>query len=128
MDEALQAIRVALIAAQRSGLPQAMLAKLVSDFDDVQHARATRLATGADDLDALKWALMLFLAMMTQATIAAIHIDRPVAGRLSLCLFTLAATAAIWFLALHAEPYVGHAPVQPAAAMLRLAAGSVPGG
>jgi hypothetical protein len=114
VDSALFHIRLGLIEAQERGISGAMLAKIITDFDDLQDARALRLAIGSADIDLLKWGLLGFLAFMSQIAIASVHRDRPRGGRLALSIFTLAIVPAFWLLALHATPYMGHRPVVPA--------------
>lgn len=125
-EAALRAMRRALLAAADGALRPPVAAKLIADFDELQDARAARLSIGARDLDGLRWSLLIFLAVMTLVTVAAIHIDRPPAGRLGILILTVAATAAIWFLALHAAPYAGHLRLAPPQALASYAAPAAP--
>ena len=50
---------------------------------------------------------MLVLALFAHLVIAASHLDRPPAGRLTLVLFSLATRLAMWQLAMHTNPYNG---------------------
>lgn len=107
VDEALQAFRLSLIAATRQGVSPILLSKMIADFDELQDARTARLAIGAGQIASLKWALVAVLALLSQAALAFVHMDRPAAGRVALAIFTTAACASVWLVALHAAPYSG---------------------
>ncbi|TVR11273.1 MAG: DUF4239 domain-containing protein [Salinarimonadaceae bacterium] len=107
VDEALQAFRLGLIAATRQGMSPILLSKMIADFDELQDARNERLAIGSGQVASLKWALVAVLALLSQASVAFVHTDRPAAGRTALMIFTVAACASIWLVALHALPYSG---------------------
>ena len=106
-ETALQEIRLAMLAADARGVSPVLMAKMVSDFDELQDARTKRLAIGARDMQPLKWALVVILGMMSMVSIAFVHRDRPRAGRAALKIFALAAAAAIWLVLLHSSPYLG---------------------
>lgn len=106
-EEALQEIRLAMLAADTHGVSPVLLSKMVADFDELQDARTKRLAIGARDIQPLKWALVVVLGMMSMVSIAFVHIDRPRAGRTALRIFAVAAAAAIWLVLLHSSPYLG---------------------
>ena len=106
-EEALQEIRLAMLAADRRGVSPVLMAKMVADFDELQDARTKRLAIGARDMQPLKWALVVVLGMMSMVSIAFVHRDKPRAGRTALKIFAVAAAAAIWLVLLHSSPYLG---------------------
>jgi hypothetical protein len=105
VDEALQAIRVALIKMSRAGETQALVTKSVRDFDELQDARNERLAIGQSMVDESKWYLVLSLTLLTMATIGILHADRPKAGRNALVIYSVAVLVSLWILALHTNPY-----------------------
>lgn len=107
VEEALQAIRLSLISATRLGVSPILLSKMIADFDELQDARNERLAIGSGQVASLKWALVVILALLSQTAIAFVHLDRPAAGRTALAIFTVAACASVWLVALHAVPYEG---------------------
>ncbi|KPQ06334.1 MAG: Protein of unknown function (DUF4239) [Rhodobacteraceae bacterium HLUCCA12] len=106
-ETALQAIRLALLAAQEDGVPSVLLGKMITDFDELQDARTKRLAIGAGDAQILKWMLVIILTLMSMVAIAFVHRDKPRAGRTALKIFTVAAAAAFWLVLLHSGPYLG---------------------
>ncbi|WP_245439527.1 hypothetical protein [Aminobacter sp. MSH1] len=111
VEQALQDIRLALIALSKSGLPDPIIGQMVQDFDELQDARNSRLAIGAGSVNQLKWYLVLFLTMLSAVVIGAVHADRPHAGRKAILIFAVTASVSLWILALHANPYVGVAQV-----------------
>lgn len=113
-EAALQSIRLALLAAHDGGVSSVLLGKMIADFDELQDARTKRLAIGAGDMQPLKWALVVMLALMSMVSIAFVHRDKPRAGRAALKIFVTAAAAAIWLVLLHSSPYLG--PVRIASA------------
>lgn len=106
-EDALQAIRLALLAANDQGVSSALLSKMIADFDELQDARTKRLAIGASGIQPLKWTLVIVLGLMSMVSIAFVHCDKPRAGRTALSIFTLAVVSAIWLVLLHAAPYEG---------------------
>lgn len=111
VEDALQAIRLAIIALANSGVPEALVAKMTQDFDELQDARNKRLAIGETSVSEYKWYLVLFLTVLSMIAIAAVHADRPPAGRNALVIFATAAVVSLWILALHADPYRGPASI-----------------
>ncbi len=106
-DAALDAMWARTVELARQGAPAPVASHLLAVLDDVAAARAERLAIGSDGGAANAWWTMLALCLFSYAAIAAVHLDRPAAGRLALTVFALATTAAFWFLALHDSPYSG---------------------
>jgi hypothetical protein len=111
VDLALQQIRLEIIALARSPLPATLVAKITQDFDELQDARNKRLAIGETSVSEYKWYLVLFLTVLSMIAMAAVHADRPPAGRSALSVFAVAAVVSLWILALHADPYTGPAPI-----------------
>lgn len=111
VERALQSMRLAIIELARTGTPPALMAKMAQDFDELQDARNTRLAIGVSSVSEYKWYLVLVLTVMSMIAIAAVHADRPPAGRWALAIFAVAATASLWILALYANPYSGGARI-----------------
>lgn len=105
VEAALQDIRIDLIAAAGSGLPDAIAGKLVQDFDELQDARNDRLAIGQSLVDEAKWYLVAVLTMMTLISIVFVHLDRPGGGASAMIIFATVAVASLWVLATHIQPY-----------------------
>lgn len=91
----------------RAGVPPGATAHLLSVVEDIEQARAVRLAIGADHGGSNAWATALVLCLFSYLAIATVHLDRPAAARVALTMFAVATAAAFWFLALHDSPYAG---------------------
>ena len=105
VDDAVQAIRVAMMRAAASGIPPAIGSKMVGDFDELQDARSARLGTSASLIDSSKWHLLLTFTFLTMMTVAILHVDRPVAGRTATIIFAITALAGLWILVIHVDPF-----------------------
>lgn len=92
----------------RAEAPGALVSEWLRSVRDLEDAREQRLLIGGDHTDNNQWTVVLVLALFTQLVIAASHLDRPPAGRLTLVLFSLTATLALWQLAMHTNPYNGN--------------------
>ncbi len=105
--EALRDLRFYVLRLNATGAPPALVNEWLSSVQSLEDARFRRLFIGDDHTDNNQWAVVLLLALFTHLIIAAAHIDRPPAGRLALVVFSLAATLALWQLAMHTNPYAG---------------------
>lgn len=105
VDAALQDIRIDLIAAAGSRIPDAIASKLVQDFDELQDARNDRLAIGQSLVDEAKWYLVAVLTLMTMIAMVFVHLDRPRGAARALVIFAAVAMSSLWVLALHVHPY-----------------------
>lgn len=110
-DAAIEEIRAEIVRLAFDGTPDALVAKIAEDFDQLQDARSARLALAQGPGGDYKWYLVLFLTVLSQVALAAVHADRWIGGRRSLVIFTVAAAVSLWILALHANPYVGAARI-----------------
>lgn len=114
VENAILAIRIAMQSIAMSDVPNPIVSQLVNDFDELQDARNDRLAVANTSIDQYKWYLVLMLTLLSAATIAVTHADRPRAGKKALILFSLAASTSLWILAIHSNPYDGVGEIQPA--------------
>src|SRR5690606_35196204 len=96
VDEAIQRIRGSIIHIADSGIPSVIGTKIVSDFDELQDARNARLGLKASAIDPSKWYLLLSLTLITSFTVAVLHAERPVAGKIASLIFSLTALCALW--------------------------------
>lgn len=113
VEESLQNIRVALISLAHTDVPGALISQLVSDFDEMQDARNTRLAVGASSVNHYKWYLVVFLTILSVVVISAVHADRPKAARKALGIYIVTAVMSMWILAIHTSPYRGVGRIEP---------------
>lgn len=104
VDAAIQDIRVAVIEIANSAIPEAVVAKIVNDFDELQDARNDRLGISLSLIDPSKWYLLISFTFLTTVTVALLHIDRPAAGRIASLIFSITALAGLWILVIHIDP------------------------
>jgi hypothetical protein len=76
-------------------------------------ARSDRLALSAYQSDDVKWATVLFLCLMTQIAIGAVHLERWRAHIAALTIFTVAAIVSLSLIAIQEDPFNGAAIVSP---------------
>lgn len=105
VDAAIQDIRVAVIEVANSNVPEAVVAKIVNDFDELQDARNDRLGISVSLIDPSKWYLLISFTFLTTLTVSLLHIDRPVAGRIATVIFSITALAGLWILVIHIDPF-----------------------
>ncbi len=107
VDTIIEHLRASIFSLAQARVPDAILHKVIMDFDELQDARATRMAIGNAPVSDYKWYLVIFLTLLSQVALAAVHADRRHGGQRAIAIFTFASTVSIWLLALHAHPYVG---------------------
>ena len=105
VDAAIQDIRVAVIEVAKSTAPEAVIAKIVNDFDELQDARNDRLGISVSLIDPSKWYLLISFTFLTTVTVALLHIDRPAACRIATVIFSITALAGLWILVIHIDPF-----------------------
>jgi len=103
-DAALNALmqEVALPATSRDSVIQRTMLDMVLK---IRAAHDDRVSLSNDRTMATKWAAVLVLALITQAAIAAVHLDKPRPQSAALCIFTLAAVLILGLLAVHEAPF-----------------------
>ena len=104
---ALRDLRFEGARLNRDGAAAPLVNQWFKAVDDLEEARQKRLVIGSDHTDNNQWLVVILLAFFSYLTIAAVHMDRPPAGRLVLVLFSIATTLALWQLAMHTNPYNG---------------------
>lgn len=81
--------------------------ELVSLSLQIAAARSDRLALSAYQSDDVKWGTVLFLCLMTQIAVAAVHLERPRAHIAALAIFTVAAIMSLGLIAIQEDPFGG---------------------
>jgi len=76
-------------------------------------ARSSRLALAADRTTDIKWATILLLGMMTQISIALVHLQKRNAHVAALTVFSVSAVIALGLIALQERPFAGDLQVPP---------------
>jgi hypothetical protein len=92
----------------------------------LRSARDDRLAISGDRTDRTKWTAVLILALITQAAIGIVHLERPKAQLAALSIFSFAVVITLGLIAIRERPFDGplrfsSGPVQEA---LRIMAGA----
>ena len=104
---ALRDLRLYGARLSQRGASAPLLGQWFKAVDDLEDARLKRLFIGSDHTDNNQWYVVIGLAFFAYLAIAAVHLDRPPAGRMVLLLFGVATTLALWQLAMHTNPYIG---------------------
>jgi hypothetical protein len=76
-------------------------------------ARSDRLALSSYQSDDVKWTTVLFLCLMTQIAIGAVHLERVRAHVAALTIFTIAAIVSLGLIAIQEDPFNGAVTVSP---------------
>jgi len=86
-------------------LPPTVSMQLVALLNDAARSRSERLWVGANHTEAVSWIAVMFLGLLAHLAVAAVHIDKPKAGKLGLALFATATTIAFWSLGIVDDPF-----------------------
>jgi|1186.fasta_scaffold120937_2 hypothetical protein len=76
-------------------------------------ARAARVSLASDRTNDLKWLSVLILGVITQISLAAVHLERPRAQLTAIVLFSSAAIVALGLIALQEQPFDGAIRISP---------------
>lgn len=106
--------------AQEAG--QAPHSALLAALGRAGQARSDRLTLAAEGTNELKWMAVLLLCLITQFSVALVHLDRPRAMAASLFVFTTAAIVAIGLVAIQEYPFDGPMRILPTPLQTFLAA------
>ena len=104
---ALDSLRLHSVSLSRNNAPAFVISEWVRSVNELEEARYRRLLIGADVTDSSQWWVILVLTFFVFAAVAACHMDRPPAGRLTMTLFMIAVVIILWQLARHTNPYNG---------------------
>jgi hypothetical protein len=115
VDSALRDLVAAITALRlREVAGQSVQDALLLASRQIAAARLTRLSLAEPVLDPLRWSAVLWLGLLTQLSIAAIHLDKKRPQILAILLSTLASIAAIGTIALSEYPFDGYLAISPA--------------
>ncbi|HET9904025.1 MAG TPA: hypothetical protein VFQ27_10040 [Xanthobacteraceae bacterium] len=87
---------------------------MVEAVTRLARARSTRLSLSADRTNDLKWLTVLALGVISQISLALVHLERRPAQSAALALFSIAVVIALWLIALQENPFDGPIQVSPA--------------
>lgn len=82
-------------------------------LDDLGAARSARLWIGTHHIDSNAWTVVLWLGFIAHLGLAAVHFDKPRAGRIILSLFAFATTSSYWLLVIANNPYSDETVLNP---------------
>lgn len=76
-------------------------------------ARSTRISLASDRTNELKWISVLILGVLTQVSLALVHLEKPRAQLTAILLFSSAAIVALGLIALQEQPFDGAIRISP---------------
>lgn len=79
----------------------------------LRNARYDRLALSGDHTDRTKWTAVFILALVTQAAIAIVHLEKPRAQIASLTIFSIAVVTTLGLVAIRERPFDGPLRLSP---------------
>jgi Protein of unknown function (DUF4239) len=85
-------------------------------------ARSTRISLASDRTNELKWISVLVLGVITQVSLAMVHLEKPRAQLAAILLFSAAAVVALGLIALQEQPFDGAIRISPDAVAATLKA------
>ncbi len=113
-DEMLREVSAPKIATESGA---AVHTALLSAAVRVGTARSDRLSLASDNTSVLKWSMVLMLGVMTQISLALVHLTKRNAQMAALTVFSVAAVLSLGLIALQEHPFAG--PVRLDAAPLQ---------
>jgi hypothetical protein len=78
------------------------------------NARNDRLALALDHTNDLKWLVVILLALITEVSIALVHLERPRACMTAMLVFATAVVITLGFMAIQEYPFYGAFRLSPA--------------
>ena len=103
-----------------------MHSALLSTALRVRDARADRLSLASDRTNDVKWATVLILGVLTQISLAFVHLERPRAQVAAIGLFSVTAIVALGLIGLQEQPFDGALRVSSAPLQEVLRANAAP--
>jgi hypothetical protein len=93
---------------------QPVHAALLNAVLRLAEARSTRISLASDYSNELKWISVLILGVITQISLALVHLEKPRAQLAAILLFSAAAVVALGLIALQEQPFDGAIRISPA--------------
>jgi hypothetical protein len=87
--------------------------ELVASIQDALDARRQRIIVSESSIDAVKWAAVLALALLTLCAIGLVHSDNRTTTRFAMGLFAVAVAVVITMLAAQNQPFAGQLGIDP---------------
>jgi len=92
---------------------QPVHAALLNAVLRLAEARSTRVSLSSDRTNDLKWISVLILGVITQISLAMVHLEKPRAQLVAILLFSAAAIVALGLIALQEQPFDGAIRIGP---------------
>lgn len=92
---------------------QAVHGALLNAVLRLAEARSTRISLASDRTNDLKWISVLILGVLTQISLALVHLEKPRAQVAAILLFSAAAVVALGLIALQEQPFDGAIRISP---------------
>jgi hypothetical protein len=87
--------------------------ELVASIQDALDARRQRIIVSESSIDAVKWAAVLALALLTLCAIGLVHSDNRTTTRFAMGLFAVAVAVVLTMLAAQNQPFAGQLGIDP---------------
>ncbi len=110
LGEVMRVVADPKLASESGAAPHQALLDLVLKL---RSARSDRIALSEQSADPSKWLSVIILAILTQISIALVHLDKPRAQLAALVIFSAAATTALGLVAVREYPFAGALQVSP---------------
>lgn len=110
-DDLLSKVSDPLIAKESGA---AVHAALLNVTVRMSTTRNERLTLASDHTNDLKWIVVIMLGLITQVSIALVHLERPRAFMTALTVYACAAVITLGFIALQEYPFYGAFQISPA--------------
>jgi len=101
------------VAAAASSYAPTVHDKMLQKAIDARDARAQRTSLSINRAETLQWLSVIVLALLTQLSIAMVHLDRSEPQRMALGVFSVAAVFTICVVAAYDRPFDGHLRISP---------------
>ena len=107
------AIRLAVTLTPRTEGQKTAQREIVASLQDALDARRQRIIVSESSIDAVKWAAVLALALLTLCAIGLVHSDNRTTTRFAMGLFAVAVAVVITMLAAQNQPFAGQLGIDP---------------
>lgn len=106
-------IRIAATGCSMAGKNGKCDSPLAEISMKLRETRSNRLKLSTDNTETIKWASVLFLALIAQISVAAVHLDKKVPQIVALTIFSSAVIVILSLIALHELPFAPPLVVKP---------------
>jgi hypothetical protein len=108
-----EALVVALGLAPGNLGQQTAQREITTALESALEARRQRILVSRSEVDAVKWACLIFQAICALAAIAIVHCDNRLASAIALGVFATGVAASVLLILAHDRPFIGQISVRP---------------